>query len=98
MIALALVNGRVSTGSPSRAAAEAVAIPGDRIVAVGSTVDIRARAGGAEIVDLGGLFVAPGFIDTHVHFLAGGFRLTSVQLRDASTQGRVRRAHRDVRR
>lgn len=86
MITLALVNGRVWTGNPSQRDAEAVAIAGDRIVAVGTTADIRAQAGGAEVVDLGGRFLVPGFIDSHVHFLDGGFRLTSVQLRDAATR------------
>jgi predicted amidohydrolase YtcJ len=86
VITLALVNGRVWTGSPSQPSAEAVAIAGDRFAAVGTTADIRARAGSAEIVDLGGQFVVPGFIDTHVHFLTGGFRLASVQLRDAATK------------
>ena len=86
MITLALVNGRVWTGNASQPEAEAVAIAGDRIVAVGTTADIRARAGASEVLDLGGQFVVPGFIDSHVHFIEGGFRLTSVQLRDAKTR------------
>jgi predicted amidohydrolase YtcJ len=85
-ISLVLVNGRVWTGDRARPEAEAVAIAGDRIAAVGSSVDIKAQAGSdAEVVDLAGAFVTPGFIDAHVHFLDGGFRLTSVQLRDAKT-------------
>jgi predicted amidohydrolase YtcJ len=47
---------------------------------------VRRRAGSAPIVDLAGQFVVPGFIDTHIHFLDGGFRLASVQLRDAATR------------
>jgi predicted amidohydrolase YtcJ len=86
VITLALVNGRVWTGNAAQAEAEAVAIAGDRIVAVGTTADIRARAGSAETIDLGGQFVVPGFIDSHVHFLDGGFRLSSVQLRDARSR------------
>lgn len=86
VITLALVNGRVWTGNASQPEAEAVAIAGDRIVAIGTTADIRARAGGGEVVDVGGQFVVPGFIDSHVHFIEGGFRLTSVQLRDAKTR------------
>jgi predicted amidohydrolase YtcJ len=86
VISLALVNGRVWTGNPSQPEAEAVAISGDRIVAVGGTADIRSRAGGAEVIDLGGRFVVPGFVDAHIHFLDGGFRLASVQLRDAATR------------
>jgi predicted amidohydrolase YtcJ len=85
-VTLALVNGRVWTGDPAHPEVEAVAIAGDRIAAVGGTTDIRARASGAEVVDLGGQFVTPGFIDSHVHFIDGGFRLTSVELRDAKTR------------
>jgi predicted amidohydrolase YtcJ len=86
VVTLALVNARVWTGNPSQPEAEAIALAGDRIVAVGSTADVRSRAGSADIVDLGGRFVVPGFIDTHVHFIDGGFRLASVQLRDAATR------------
>jgi predicted amidohydrolase YtcJ len=82
---LVLVNGRVWTGDRARPEAEAIAIAGDRISAVGTTAEIKAQAGSAQVIDLGGAFVTPGFIDTHVHFVDGGFRLTSVQLRDAKT-------------
>ena len=85
-VTLALINARVWTGNPAQPEAEAIAIAGDRIVAVGSNADIRARAGRAAPVDLGGRFVVPGFTDTHVHFVDGGFRLSSVQLRDARTR------------
>ncbi|HUU33815.1 MAG TPA: amidohydrolase family protein, partial [Vicinamibacterales bacterium] len=64
-----LTNGKVITVDPRDTVAEAVAISGGRIVAVGSSDEIRARAGSAtEIVDLGGRTVTPGLIDTHVHF------------------------------
>lgn len=86
-VTMALVNGVVWTGDPARPAAEAVAVNGDRIVAVGSSAEIRALAGGAEIVDVSGQFVTPGFLDSHVHFLDGGARLASVQLREAKTPG-----------
>ena len=85
-ITLAFVSGRIWTGNAAQPEAEAIAIAGDRIVAVGTTADIRARAGAAETIDLGGRFVVPGFIDSHVHFIDGGFRLASVQLRDARTR------------
>jgi predicted amidohydrolase YtcJ len=86
MITLALVNARVWTGHPAQPEAEAVAIAGDRIAYVGTTAEARRRAGEAEVLDLQGAFVVPGFIDAHVHFVDGGFRLASVQLRDASTR------------
>ncbi|MEW6322294.1 MAG: amidohydrolase family protein [Acidobacteriota bacterium] len=86
LVTLALVNGRVWTGAAAQPEAEAIAIAGDTIVAVGRSADIRARAGDAEVIDLDGQFVTPGFIDTHVHLVDGGFRLASVQLRDARTR------------
>jgi predicted amidohydrolase YtcJ len=82
---LVLVNGRVWTGDTRRPEAEAVAIAGERIVAVGTSAEVTRQAKGAELIDLGGAFVTPGFIDSHTHFLDGGFRLSSVQLRDAKT-------------
>ena len=82
---LVLVNGRIWTGDARRPEAEAIAIGGDRITAVGSFTDIKPHTENAQVIDLNGAFVAPGFIDTHVHFLDGGFRLASVQLRDAKT-------------
>jgi predicted amidohydrolase YtcJ len=85
-VTLAIVNARVWTGDPAAPWAEAVAAAGDRIVAVGSTADIKSRASGVTPIDAGGRLVLPGFIDTHVHFLDGGFRLASVQLRDAKTK------------
>ncbi len=83
---LAVINAHVWTGNPERPWAEALAASGDRLVLVGSTRDVREAAAGATIVDAGGKLVLPGFIDAHVHFLVGGFRLASVQLRDATTK------------
>jgi predicted amidohydrolase YtcJ len=81
-----LVGGKIWTGAPDAPWAEAVAIVGDRIDAVGSDEDIRDRIGGdTRVVELGGRFAMPGFIDTHTHFLDGGFRLSAVDLRDATT-------------
>jgi predicted amidohydrolase YtcJ len=86
-VTIAIVNGIVWTAEPSRPWAEAVAMSGDRIAAVGSTAEIRALAGpSTRIIDAHGGMVAPGFIDSHVHFLSGGMNLASVQLRDARTQ------------
>jgi predicted amidohydrolase YtcJ len=82
-----LINGRIWTGSPAQPAAEAVAISGDRIASVGSTADVRRLAAReTTTIDLGGAFVVPGFVDAHVHFVDGGFRLASVQLRDAASR------------
>ena len=82
---LALLNATIWTGDPDNPTAEAVLIEGDRIVAIGSSMEIRPQIGQARVIDATGRFVVPGFIDTHVHFLDGGFKLASVQLRDADT-------------
>ncbi|MGZ8468623.1 MAG: amidohydrolase [Gemmatirosa sp.] len=85
-VSLAVVNARVWTGNPRRPWADAVAVQGDRLAAVGSSAEVRKLAGpAARVIDAGGQFLVPGFIDAHVHFVAGGFRLASVQLRDART-------------
>jgi len=66
--------------------ADAVAIAGDSIVAIGQTAELQARASAkTQIIDAQGNFLTPGFIDAHVHFLQGGFNLSSVQLRNADT-------------
>lgn len=82
---LVVVNARAWTGNPARPWADAIAVSGDRISAVGSSAEIRKLAGSAEVIDAHGQFLVPGFIDSHVHFVTGGFRLASVQLKDADT-------------
>lgn len=84
--ALAIVNARVWTGDASRPWADAVLVNGERIEAVGSSAEIRKRAKDARVIDAKGRMVTPGFIDAHVHFLDGGFALSSVKLRDATTK------------
>ena len=85
-ITLAVVNARVWTGDGAAPWAEALAVSGERLVAVGTNADVRQAAPGVTPIDAGGRLVLPGFIDTHVHFLEGGLRLASVQLRDARTR------------
>jgi hypothetical protein len=80
------VNARVWTGDRAAPWAEAIAVTGEQISAVGTSDEIRRLAAGATMVDGAGRLVVPGFIDAHVHFLEGGFRLASVQLRDAATR------------
>jgi predicted amidohydrolase YtcJ len=85
-VTLAVVNAKVWTGDPSRPWAEGLAAVGETLVAVGSNDEIRARAGSVGPADFGGRLIVPGFIDTHTHFVDGGFRLSSVQLREATTR------------
>jgi predicted amidohydrolase YtcJ len=69
---LVLLGGKVFTSDTARPWAEAVAIRGERIVAVGTTSDLRRLAGpSSRVIDVGGRVVVPGFNDAHDHILAG---------------------------
>lgn len=79
---LVIVNGKVWTGDPSKPAAEAIAIDGNQIVAVGSNAEIRALVKDetrTRIVDAAGRRVIPGFNDAHVHPPSGmtGFAINT---------------------
>jgi predicted amidohydrolase YtcJ len=83
---LVIVNASIHTVDEAQPRAEAVAISGNRIVAVGSTAEIQALTGPkTRVVDAAGKNVFPGFNDAHVHFLSGGYSLSSVDLRDAKS-------------
>ena len=87
VVDLVLINGTVWTGERGAPRAEAVALRAAKIAAVGSSRDIRRLAGGAaRVIDLRGGLVLPGFIDSHTHFLDGGFSLLSLRLRDAMSR------------
>ncbi len=82
----------VYTGRADGAVAEAIAISGDRILAVGSRVDIDAYARpGTRVLDVSGGLVLPGFIDTHTHFIWGSLARTRVALGDAADPQEVER-------
>jgi len=83
---LVIRNARIWTGVAGAPWASALAIRGDRIVAVGADPAIDALTGPeTEIIDSPAGLVVPGFIDSHVHLMSSGFELSSVQLRDART-------------
>jgi predicted amidohydrolase YtcJ len=64
----------------------AIAIADGKVLAVGSDAEVEELAGAStERVDLAGRRLVPGFMDSHTHFVAGGFDLAGVQLRDAAT-------------
>jgi predicted amidohydrolase YtcJ len=83
---LVIRNARIWTGVPESPWVSALAIRGDRIVAVGDAAAIDPLIGAAtEVIDSPSGMVLPGFIDSHVHLLSSGFELSSIQLRDAQT-------------
>ncbi len=93
---LVLVNGKIWTVNPSQPVVEAVACLGSKIVAAGSSAEIRKWAGGrTKVIDLGGKLVVPGFNDAHVHLVDGGRHIGSVQLHDVHSQDEFRGRIRD---
>jgi len=83
---LIIRNARVWTVDRDHPEAEAVAILGDRIVAVGANQDVDAwRGTNTKTIDAAGNRLLPGFNDAHVHFMSGGSQLDNVQLNDATS-------------
>ncbi|MCX6238537.1 MAG: amidohydrolase family protein, partial [Bacteroidia bacterium] len=84
---LIVTDAKIWTGNINQPWARAIAVHNDTIMAVGSDEEIlRLKGDSTKVLSLNGKFVVPGFIDSHVHFLTGGFNLSSVQLRDANTK------------
>jgi predicted amidohydrolase YtcJ len=88
---LLLINGNIWTGNSRQPHAQAIAIAGNRIAAVGATDEIlRWKQPGTQVADLQGHLVLPGFDDAHVHFYFGGANLTGPQLRYAKSGREMR--------
>ena len=91
-----LVNGKVFTSNPEQPWAQAIAIRGERIVAVGSTGDVGASAGSStRRIDLGGRTVVPGFNDAHVH-VGPGIEMFDVRTGDDPTSDELAAALRNA--
>lgn len=88
---LLLFNGKVFTANAKSEFAEAVAVDGERIVAVGTTQEIRARYNGEKEIDLQGKLITPGFNDAHIHFMGGGLSLMRADLNGAKTKEEAKR-------
>ncbi len=70
---LVFYNGTVIAVDRAFSVAEAVAVTGDRITAVGASARIRALAGsGTALIDLRGRALIPGLMDNHLHSAGGG--------------------------
>jgi hypothetical protein len=79
-------NAQIWTGDAENPDAEAIAIMNGSIAAIGKADEIlKMKGSNTQVIDLKGLFVVPGFIDNHTHFLSGGHNLASVDLRSAKT-------------
>lgn len=81
MAELIITNSRVLTMDADHPRAEAVALAGGRILAVGSRAEVEALAGpSTRVVDAGGRTLLPGFVESHLHLVLGGNELTQLQL------------------
>src|SRR4030042_1465921 len=79
---LVLINGKIIMVDPEFSTAQAVAVKGGRVQAVGSTEEIRRLAGkGTEVVDLKGRTVMPGLYDSHLHVVGTGTALQMINCR-----------------
>ena len=82
-----LHGGKIWNGTKSQPEAEAIAVWGERILAVGSSADLKPLIGPkTRVIDLGQRRVVPGFHDSHVHLLSTGLRLSQVALKDAADE------------
>jgi predicted amidohydrolase YtcJ len=91
---LIIFNAKIHTMDQSQPIAEAVAIYGNRIVAVGASKDIKKLAGAnTKQIDAKGQAVLPGFNDAHDHFMSGGFQLSSVDLARREHAAGICRTH-----
>jgi predicted amidohydrolase YtcJ len=83
---LIVTNAKVWTVDRSVPSAQAVAVLGERIVAVGSSAEVDEWRGARTLViDAGGKLLLPGFNDAHLHFVSGGMQLSNIQLKDATS-------------
>lgn len=87
MADLIVINSKIWTANTELPFAEAMAVKDGQILAVGSNSDIlKFKNSDTEVLDKPGELILPGFIDSHLHFLTGGFALSSVVLKDAQTK------------
>lgn len=83
---LVFSGGPVHLGTPARTRATAVAVRGERIVAVGHSEVADLIGPGTEVVDLAGRLLIPGFQDAHVHPVGGGVEMGACDLSGLDSQ------------
>ena len=87
-----VIHAKVYTVNQKQPWAEALAIHGDEILAVGSDSEIETyRSQSTKVIDAGGRLVLPGFEDCHIHFMDGSLGLVQVDLNGASSVGEIQK-------
>jgi predicted amidohydrolase YtcJ len=91
-----IIHGKVFTLDAQHPWAQAVAMTGDKIVAVGEDAQIeKLREPGTKVIDAAGRLVLPGFVDCHIHFLDGSLSLGRVNLEGAKDATDIQQRLRD---
>jgi predicted amidohydrolase YtcJ len=91
-----IIHGKVFTLDAQHPWAQAVAMTGDKIVAVGEDAQIeKLREPGTKVIDAAGRLVLPGFVDCHIHFLDGSLSLGRVNLEGAEDASDIQQRLRD---
>ena len=91
-----LINGKIYTINNKQAWAHAVAIRGEKIVAVGDVAEIeKLRGPRTKVIDAEGKLVLPGFVDCHIHFLEGSISLGQANLEGAKNPSDIQRVLRE---
>jgi len=84
---LVVLNAKIWTVNRAQPEVEALAVVHDRLVAVGTSAEMRQMIGPqTRVVDAQGRRIVPGFYDSHVHLLGSGLRLSEVALKDAGDE------------
>ena len=87
---LVLTNGKIYTVDPRNSVIEAVAVSEGRILAVGSSDQIKKYIGGkTKVVNLDGRLMTPGFIEGHGHFMGMGYSLMTLDLQGTTSYEEV---------
>ena len=87
-----IVNARIYTVNAQQPWAEALAIGGDKILAVGSTKEVAVYRGpSTKVIDAQGKLILPGFTDCHIHFMEGSLVLTQVDLNGSKSVAEIQR-------
>jgi predicted amidohydrolase YtcJ len=91
-----VLHGRVYTENPKQPWAQAVAMRGSKIVAVGDDPEIEKMRGmGTKVINAGGKLVLPGFVDSHIHFFEGSIFLNRLHLEGTKSISEIQQRLRD---
>ncbi|MBY4039246.1 amidohydrolase [Rhodococcus fascians] len=94
---LMLINGKILTQVDDSPTAQAVAVHGDRVLAVGATEDImELRSSETTVIDLAGGTLTPGWVDAHTHVVQGALMSLGVDFNRCETLDDVRQTLRDA--